>query len=108
ARGPWSRRRRRPAGAARRAGGPFGARRRASGLARRPRAARTVARGRPRAARDAARMVEDRVDPRRRAGRSIGVSAPEIRVSRDWLALREPADAAARAGDLAERLARRP
>jgi hypothetical protein len=35
------------------------------------------------------------------------VSAPVIRVSRGWLALREPADAAARAQDLAERLARR-
>jgi hypothetical protein len=36
------------------------------------------------------------------------VSAPEIRVSREWLALREPADAAARAAELAEQLARRP
>jgi hypothetical protein len=32
------------------------------------------------------------------------VSAPEIRVSRGWLALREPADAAARAADLVEHL----
>jgi hypothetical protein len=35
------------------------------------------------------------------------VSAPVIRVSRGWLALREPADAAARAQDLADHLARR-
>jgi hypothetical protein len=33
------------------------------------------------------------------------VSAPGVRVSTGWLALREPADAAARAGDLAEVLA---
>jgi hypothetical protein len=32
------------------------------------------------------------------------VNAPDVRVSREWLALREPADAAARATDLAERL----
>jgi hypothetical protein len=53
-------------------------------------------------------MVEDRVGRRGRAGRSVAMSAPEVRVSREWLALREPADAAARAGDLAETLARRP
>jgi hypothetical protein len=35
------------------------------------------------------------------------VSAPSIRVSREWLALREPADAAARARELAEYLGRR-
>jgi len=34
------------------------------------------------------------------------MSVPEIRVSREWLALREPADAAARARDLVEHLAR--
>ncbi|MGN6869002.1 MAG: SAM-dependent methyltransferase [Solirubrobacteraceae bacterium] len=33
--------------------------------------------------------------------------APDVRVSREWLALREPADAAARAAELAEHLARR-
>jgi hypothetical protein len=34
--------------------------------------------------------------------------APEVRVSRRWLALREPADASARARDLVQRLARDP
>jgi hypothetical protein len=34
--------------------------------------------------------------------------APEIRVSREWLALREPADATARAVELAERLGQNP
>lgn len=36
------------------------------------------------------------------------MNAPAIRVSRRWLTLREPADAVARAGDLAERVAKRP
>jgi hypothetical protein len=36
------------------------------------------------------------------------MNAPEIRLGRQWLSLREPADAAARAGDLAEHVARRP
>jgi trans-aconitate methyltransferase len=35
------------------------------------------------------------------------MSAPAVRVSRKWLSLREPADAAARARDLAEELGRR-
>ncbi len=35
------------------------------------------------------------------------MTAPAIRVSREWLALREPADAAARASDLVEYLVRR-
>src|SRR6185437_8694959 len=34
------------------------------------------------------------------------MSAERVRVSEEWLALREPADAAARAPDLVERLAR--
>jgi hypothetical protein len=34
------------------------------------------------------------------------MTTPRIRVSREWLALREPADAAARANDLVERLTR--
>ena len=36
------------------------------------------------------------------------MTAPAIRVSREWLALREPADAEARALDLVDRLRRRP
>ncbi len=52
-------------------------------------------------------MVEHHVGSRRRPGQSVEVSAPAIRVSREWLSLREPADAAARAGDLAEHLRRR-
>ena len=39
---------------------------------------------------------------RRRPGRSVAMTAEAIRVSRGWLALREPADAAARAPDLVE------
>ena len=34
------------------------------------------------------------------------MTTPRIRVSREWLALREAADAAARANDLVERLTR--
>src|SRR5579859_663692 len=52
-------------------------------------------------------MVEDRLDRRGRTGRGVAMSAPEVRVSRGWLALREPADAAARAAELVEYLPRR-
>src|SRR4051794_22619688 len=44
---------------------------------------------------------------RRRARGSGAMSATAVRVSPEWLALRESADAAARSGELAERLARR-
>ena len=43
---------------------------------------------------------------RRRPRGSGAMSAPAVRVSPDWLALREPADAEARSVELAERLAR--
>ena len=89
--------------AARRPGGP---RRRAAGLARRRRAARAPAPGRPRAARVAARVAGHHVRPRRRPRGSGAMSAQAVRVSPEWLALREPADAAARSAELAERLAR--
>ena len=43
---------------------------------------------------------------RRRPRGSGAMSAAAVRVSPEWLALREPADAAARSAELAERLAR--
>ena len=66
----------------------------------------TAAPGRPRAARVAARLVDHRVRDRRRPGRGVAMSAEVVRVSPEWLALREPADAAARAADLVEHLGR--
>ena len=68
---------------------------------------RAAAPGRPRAARVAARVVDHRVGARRRPGRGVAMTDEVIRVSRGWLALREPADAAARARDLVEQLERR-
>jgi hypothetical protein len=50
-------------------------------------------------------MVDHDVGDRQCPGRGVAMSAPEIRVPRSWLALREPADAAARARDLVEPLA---
>ena len=79
---------------------------RAAGLARRRRAERAVAPGRPRAARVAPRVVDHHVRDRGCPGRSVAMTVEGVRVSRRWLALREPADAAARAPDLVERLRR--
>src|SRR5262249_45033556 len=42
------------------------------------------------------------VHPRGSASRGVAMTEPAIRVSRGWLALREPADAAARALDLVD------
>src|SRR5947208_2381282 len=52
-------------------------------------------------------MAGDHGRPRRRARGSGAMSAGAVRVSPQWLALRETADAAARSAELAERLARR-
>ena len=57
----------------------------------------TVAPGRPRAARVALRVVDDRVDLSDVLAAVATMNAERARVSRGWLALREPADAAARA-----------
>ena len=69
-------------------------------------AAEPVAPGRARAARVALRVVGHRVRRRGCPGRGVAMTVEEIRVSREWLALREPADAAARAADLVEHLGR--
>ena len=87
---------------------PSGARYRAARLARRRRAARAAATGRAGAALDAAPVGRHgggrRRGPRRGARRHWS-GAMSALVSPAWLDLREPADAAARSTELAERLA---
>ena len=68
------------------------------------RAAAPAAPGRPQATRVTPRMVEHRGHARRCSARGFAMTTQRIRVSREWLALREAADAAARARDLVERL----
>src|ERR1700722_7105887 len=75
-------------------------------MADRCRVAAPVAPGRPHAARVAPQLVGHSGHPRRCGGWGGAMTTPRIRVSREWLALREPADAAARASDLVERLTR--
>ena len=84
-----------------------GPRRRAAGVAGRRGAARPPAPGRRRASRVAGAMAGHRVGRRRRPGGGGALTLEGVRVSAAWLALREPADAAARARDLAERLSAR-
>src|SRR5829696_8154069 len=105
-RGARSRRGRHPAGAAGPAWRPGSPRRRAADVARRRRAARAPAPSRPGAPRVAAPVAGHRVRPCRRSRGSCAMSAEGVRVSPEWLLLREPADAAARSAELAERLGR--
>src|ERR1700722_13005328 len=77
-------------------------------MADRCRIAAPAAPGRPRAARGAPQLVGHRGDPRRCCSRGGAMTTPRIRVSREWLALREAADAAGRAKDPVERLTRQP
>ena len=96
------------AGPARRPDGP---RRRAALVARRRRASRPPAPRRPRAARVAAALAGHHLRRLRRPGgrgamTAEGCSARDVRVTPEWLALREPADAAARSAEIAERRAR--
>ena len=90
-----------PAGAAGRAGRPGGAGRRAAGLARRRASCATGCAGPPASgASRCRRVVGHHVD----AIASAAAVRDDPASARDWLALREPADAAARASDLVERL----
>ena len=75
-------------------------------LARRRRAAARLAPGRARAARVALRLVDHDLRPGGRPRRGGAMTVEDIRVSSGWLALREPADAAARAPELVEQLRR--
>ena len=93
---PWVTGRRGPAGAARAARRPGRARRRAAGLAGRRRPARTATPRGGRAARVALRVVDHRVRRLWRPAGGGGMTVEQIRVSSEWLELREPADAAAR------------
>ena len=67
---------------------------------------RAVAPGRPRAARVARPGGRPRRPSSQVSWRGLAMTVEEIRVSWGWLALREPADAAARAPDLVEHLGR--
>ena len=99
-------RRRGPAGAARATRRPGRARRRAAGLAGRRRPARAATPGGARTARVAVRMVDHRVRRLWRPDGGGGMTVEQIRVSSQWLDLREPADAAARSRDLVEHVRR--
>ena len=88
-------------------GDPRRAPRRDPELARGRRPAPATARGGPRAARVARRLVDDHLGRRRGAAGGGGMTVEAIRVSPSWLDLREAADAAARARELVDRLRRR-
>ncbi len=74
--------------------------RRTSMLARRRRASRRPPPSGPGAPRHAHRLVGDRRSALRHPPGGGGVTDVAVRVSEEWLALREPADAAARSTDL--------
>src|SRR5918995_1660491 len=97
---------RHPAGAADPARRPGRPRRRAADVARRRRAARAPAPGRPGAPSVAAPVAGYNVRPGRRSRGSGAMSAEGVPVSPEWLLLREPADAAARSAEFADSLGR--